>query len=159
MVVCSHPPGLRDEPAEHIVARNMGAGGSHPQAEMMQLSSSANLLLPTGKGFFNLAGTLPWKTTNVNHASTRSSNLDRRDTQFLRQGNRKGSTLHCGSSSQIRSAKSCGEVETTGKHAPRKKSVSKGRRRKRGGSAKDGQMSNGRRGRSSRRSTSARSGT
>ena len=27
-VVCDHPPGLRDEPAEHITAPNMGAGGS-----------------------------------------------------------------------------------------------------------------------------------
>ena len=34
-VVCNHPPGLRDEPAEHITAPNMGVGGSHPQAEMI----------------------------------------------------------------------------------------------------------------------------
>ena len=47
-VVCDHPPGLRDEPAEHTTAPNMGAGGSHPQAEMMQHSLSANPLLPTG---------------------------------------------------------------------------------------------------------------
>ena len=31
--VCVHPPGLRDEPAEHITAPNMGAGDSHPQAK------------------------------------------------------------------------------------------------------------------------------
>ena len=55
-VVCDHPLGLRDEPAEHITAPNMEAGGSHPQAEMMQHSPFANPLLPTGKGFFNLAG-------------------------------------------------------------------------------------------------------
>ena len=36
-VVCDHPQRLRDEPAEHIAALNMGAGGSH-------------------KPFFNLAG-------------------------------------------------------------------------------------------------------
>ena len=55
-VVCDHPPGLRDEPAEHSTAPNVGAGGSHPQAEMMQHSPFASQLLPTGKGFFNLAG-------------------------------------------------------------------------------------------------------
>ena len=33
----------------------MGAGGSHPQAEIMQHSSFASPLL-TGKGFFNLVG-------------------------------------------------------------------------------------------------------
>ena len=55
-VVCDHPPGLRDEPAEHIEAPNMGAGGSHPQAEMMQHSPSASPILPTGRSFFNLAG-------------------------------------------------------------------------------------------------------
>ena len=27
-VVCDHPPGLRVEPAEHIEAPNVGAGGS-----------------------------------------------------------------------------------------------------------------------------------
>ena len=32
--VCNQPPGL-DEPAGHIEAPNMGAGGSHPQATMM----------------------------------------------------------------------------------------------------------------------------
>ena len=41
-VMCDHPPGLCDELAEHIAAPDMGAGGSHPQAEMMQLSPSAN---------------------------------------------------------------------------------------------------------------------
>ena len=46
----------RDEPTEHITAPNMGAGGSHHQAEMMQHSLFASPLLPTGKGFFNLAG-------------------------------------------------------------------------------------------------------
>ena len=34
--VCDQPPGLRDEPAMHIEAPTMGAGGSHNQAEMMQ---------------------------------------------------------------------------------------------------------------------------
>ena len=47
-VVCDHSPGLRDELVEHITAPNMGAGGSHPQAEMMQHSPSANPLLSTG---------------------------------------------------------------------------------------------------------------
>ena len=73
-VVCNHPPGLRDEPAEHIAAPNMGAGGSHPQAEMVQLSSSANFLLPTGRGFFNLAGGFrgrrPRSTTRAQEAAT-----------------------------------------------------------------------------------------
>ena len=55
-VVCDPPPGLRDELAQHIAAPNMGAGGSHPQAEIVQYSSFANPLLPAGKGFFNLAG-------------------------------------------------------------------------------------------------------
>ena len=62
--VCSHPPGLRDEPAEHIVAPNMGAGGSHLQAAMMQAQRNAKLLatvspflasgspLPASLGFF-----------------------------------------------------------------------------------------------------------
>ena len=54
-VVCGHLSGLRDNLAEHVAAPKMGAG-SHPQARMMQLSPSANLLYPTGKGFFNLAG-------------------------------------------------------------------------------------------------------
>ena len=30
-VAYGHPPGLRDEPAEHITAPDMGAGGSHPR--------------------------------------------------------------------------------------------------------------------------------
>ena len=38
--VCDQPPGL-DELAEDIGARNMGAGGSHPQATMMQGESVA----------------------------------------------------------------------------------------------------------------------
>ena len=54
-VVCDHLPGLQDEPAKHIAAPNMGAGGSHPQAEMMHNSQFANPLPPTGKDFFNLA--------------------------------------------------------------------------------------------------------
>ena len=54
-VVCDHPPGLHDEPAKHITAPNMGAGGSHPQAEMMHHSQFANPLPPTGKEFFKLA--------------------------------------------------------------------------------------------------------
>ena len=53
-MVCDHPPGLHDEPAKHITAPNMGAGGSHPQAEMMH-SQFANPLPPTGKDFFKLA--------------------------------------------------------------------------------------------------------
>ena len=48
-VVYDHPPRLREESAEHIAAPNMGAGGSHLQAEMMQLSPSANLFHPTGQ--------------------------------------------------------------------------------------------------------------
>ena len=48
-VVCDHPPGLHDEPAKHITAPNMGAGGSHPQAGMMHLSQFANPFPPTGK--------------------------------------------------------------------------------------------------------------
>ena len=50
-VVCDHPPGLRDESAKHITAPNMGAGGSHPQAEMMHHSQFANPLPRTGKDF------------------------------------------------------------------------------------------------------------
>ena len=38
--VCDQPPGLSDEPAVHIEAPNMGAGGSHPQAKMMQEASA-----------------------------------------------------------------------------------------------------------------------
>ena len=73
-VVCDHPPGLRDEPAEHITAPNMGASGSHPQAEMMQHSPFASPLLPTGKGFFNLAGGFrggrPRSTTRTQEATS-----------------------------------------------------------------------------------------
>ena len=29
VVVCNHPPGLRDERAKHTAAPKMGAGGSH----------------------------------------------------------------------------------------------------------------------------------
>ena len=47
-VVCDHPPGLSDEVVKHITAPNMRAGGSHPQAEMMQCSPSANPLPSTG---------------------------------------------------------------------------------------------------------------
>ena len=39
--VCDHPPGLRDELAEHSEAPNMEAGGSHPLATMMQEESTA----------------------------------------------------------------------------------------------------------------------
>ena len=42
--------------------------------------------------------------------------------------------------SRVRIVKSCDEVETSGKHAPRKKSVSKRRRRKHGGSSKECQV-------------------
>ena len=69
-VVCDLPPGLRDEPAGHITAPNMGAGGSHPQAEMMQHSPFASPLLPTGKGFFNLAGGRPRSTTRAQEATS-----------------------------------------------------------------------------------------
>ena len=58
--VCDHPRGLRDEPAEHFAAPNMGAGGSHRQAATMHspLSASppcASSPLPMGDSF-NLAG-------------------------------------------------------------------------------------------------------
>ena len=58
--MCDHPPGLRDEPAEHSAAPNMGAGGSHLQAATTCSPLSASPLcasspLPTGKSF-NLAG-------------------------------------------------------------------------------------------------------
>ena len=73
-VVCDHPRGLRDEPAEHITAPNKGAGGSHPQAEMIQHSLFASPLLPTGKGFFNLAGGFrggrPRSTTRAQEAAS-----------------------------------------------------------------------------------------
>ena len=51
--VCYHPPGLRDELAEHIEAPYVGAGGSHPQAAMMQEDSarSREPLAPTGSSF------------------------------------------------------------------------------------------------------------
>ena len=39
--MCDHTLGLRDELAEHIEALSMGAGGSHPQAKMMQEDSAA----------------------------------------------------------------------------------------------------------------------
>ena len=119
-MVCDHPLEIRHEPAEHIEAPDMGAGGSHPQAEIMQHSPSASV------------------------SSSRQ------------QGKTK---LRCGNNSRVKSVKSCGEVETTGKHAPRKKSVSEGRRRKHGGSSKDSQVSSGRRRRGSRRNSAARSGT
>ena len=87
-MVCDHPPEIRHEPAEHIEAPDMGAGGSHPHSEIMQHSPSASV------------------------SSSRQ------------QGKTK---LRCGNNSRVKSVKSCGEVETTGKHAPRKKSVSEGR--------------------------------
>ena len=72
-VVCDHPPGLREEPSEHIAAPNMAAGGSHIQAEMMQHSPSAKPLLPTGKVYFNLAGGFrggrPRSTTRAKEAA------------------------------------------------------------------------------------------
>ena len=65
-VVCDHPPGLRDELPEHIEAPNMEAGGSHPQATMMQEDSAApaaasllpetQSLRPAGKNFSGLKG-------------------------------------------------------------------------------------------------------
>ena len=72
-VLCDHPPGLRDEPAEHITAPNMGAGGYLPQAEMMQHSPFGSPLLPPGKGFFNLAGGFRGVRPRANHASPRSN--------------------------------------------------------------------------------------
>ena len=73
-VVCDHPPGLRDEPAEHITAPNMAAGGSHPLAEVMQHSPFASSLLPTGKGFFKLTGGFrggrPRSTTKAQEAAS-----------------------------------------------------------------------------------------
>ena len=80
------------------------------------------------------------------HASQRSSSLGWRDTQFLRQGDRGKTKLRCGNNSRVESLRTFGKNETTGKHAPRKKSVSEGRRRKHGGSPKDSQVSNGKRG-------------
>ena len=75
---------------------------------MMQHSPSANLLLLTGKGFFNIAGGFrggrPRSTTRAQ---------DRRGTQFLRQGNREKTKVRCSSSTRIRSVKSCGEVWKT----------------------------------------------
>ena len=58
--MCDHAPGLRDEPAEHSAAPNVGAGGSHHQAATTCSPLSASPLcasspLPTGKSF-NLAG-------------------------------------------------------------------------------------------------------
>ena len=75
-MVCDHPPGVREEIAEHIEAPNMGAGGSHPQATMMQENSAApaatshpfvtpaassilpatQSLRPAGKGLLSLEG-------------------------------------------------------------------------------------------------------
>ena len=73
-VVCDHPPGLRDEPVEHIEVPDMGAGGSHSETEMMQHSPSANPILPRGKSFFNLAGGFrggrPRSTTRAQEAES-----------------------------------------------------------------------------------------
>ena len=75
-VVCDQPPGLCDEPAVHMEAPDMGAGGSHPQAKMMQEASAVPLAAsnfaatpavsspfletqsfrPAGKGVLNLEG-------------------------------------------------------------------------------------------------------
>ena len=67
-VMCDHPLGLHDEPAKHIAAPNMGAGGSHPQAH----SQFANPLPPTGKDFFKSRERITWRTTTIDHASPRS---------------------------------------------------------------------------------------
>ena len=74
-VVCDHPPGLHDEPAELITALNVEAGGSHPQAEMMHHSQFANPLPPTGKDFFKLARELR-EGRSRDHASPRSNMPD-----------------------------------------------------------------------------------
>ena len=47
-VVCDHPPDFATSLSSTLTAPNMGAGGSHPQAEMMQHSPSANPLPSTG---------------------------------------------------------------------------------------------------------------
>ena len=55
--------------------------------------------------------------------------------------------------------RSCGEVETIGKHEPRRRALPEDEKRKRGGSSKDSLDSNERQGRSSRRNSPVRSGT
>ena len=51
--------------------RRLTWGGSHPQAEVMQHSPFASPLLPTGKGFFNLArGGRPRSTTRAQEAAS-----------------------------------------------------------------------------------------
>ena len=67
--------------------------------------------------------------------------------------------LRCGNNSRVRSVRSCGQVETTGKRAPKMKNVSRKWKRKRGGSSKDSLDSNEGQGRSSRRNSPVRSGT
>ena len=105
-MVCDHPPGLRDEPAEHITAPNMGAGGSHSQAEMMHSQAR----------FFQQA-----RASLISRGDSVEDDHDQ-PREPKKQGMMK---LRCGNNSRVRSVRSSGEVETTGKHAPKMKSVSK----------------------------------
>ena len=77
--VCDQPPGL-DEPAGHIEAPNMGAGGSHPQATMMPdpwatfkspSASQATVIspLPASQSFSNFSGE---SRTGRSRSSTRA---------------------------------------------------------------------------------------
>ena len=83
---------------------------------MMQHSPFESPLLPTGKGFFNLAGGFcggrPRSTTRAQEAAS----LTDEPLNFFVKATGKVK-LRCGNNSRVRSVRSCGEVETTGKRA------------------------------------------
>ena len=90
-VGCDHPPRFRDEQVEYVVAPDMVAGFSHPQAAMMREDKgffplSASSLVPADEGFFSYAGRFRGGQPTVSHTSTRSSSsFGRRDATLLRQ--------------------------------------------------------------------------
>ena len=79
--MCDHPPGLRDEPAEHSAAPNMEAGGSHtprpqrPARRCLPVHSVPAVLSRQAKASISQEA-VSRRPTAASHASPRNGSLD-----------------------------------------------------------------------------------
>ena len=129
--VCSHPPGLHGEPAEHIVASHMEARGSHtlrPQCCKPNATPGRQPLcahsLPAAvrQGFF-----AP-RLRGVRRAS-RTKTMAKYWT-FMSKPQARTRT----NAPEVREHEARGEVESSGEYTQRRRSASKTRKRERGSS-------------------------
>ena len=133
--VCDQPPGL-GEPAWHIEAPNMGAGGSPPQATMMPdpwttykcpsaSQTKVSNPLSASQDLSSYSRKFRGRQKRSDMRAQEAASLIDETLNFFVNTTQGKTKLRCVNNSRVRSVKSCGEVEITGKHAPKMKSVSK----------------------------------